>query len=127
MKLIQKKKLATKWGRWVLNKSKPISLDIDTGYDTYWIEINLCQTIDTRIMWLIHLSEKNWISERDLINLACAFSDLFGDKFPKPRFTQLSSITGDISSRLELACQVWDRLKEYIELNQPNSEWLKEK
>ena len=71
-------KTNNKWGRWYLDESYPLSLNIKfVSWDEYWIDLRTCRSEQSRVLWVEHMAEKdNIISEQDIIDLGLAFVDL---------------------------------------------------
>lgn len=66
-----------KWGRWTLDTTEPKALIIRaTPWCDYDIVLSRCQTIEQQAHWLSHMSEKNWITAKDLGDLRQAFVEL---------------------------------------------------
>ena len=111
-----------KWGRWFLDGTPPTSLVINMGGGDYPIALDRCETIQKRVHWLIHLTQKSWMSQRDLDLLAQAFADLFGDKIPDTHIELIEPIPLEaIEPIVTRACRKYPIVKDFIELNYPDA------
>jgi hypothetical protein len=62
------------WGNWQWDGKY---ITYNEGYHTYEIAMTRIDTAEKLGMWLTHLTEKNWITSKDLGDLVYAVDDLF--------------------------------------------------
>ena len=65
-----------KWGKWWLDSVRPPSLNFPLPYETYWMALDRLRTVNQRRLFIEHMTEKRYISKRDLVDLRRAFNDL---------------------------------------------------
>jgi hypothetical protein len=68
----------TRWGRWYLDTTEPVSLNIVFEPDeVYDIVLARCKTVDDRMFWINHMAEKTLlITNQDINDLKLALNEL---------------------------------------------------